>query len=114
MNVMDLSVPPVVLADASLSTDRPVTITLGLDGSGRVDIVAGGYEDWVRQRFETHLSAAKTGGGTRQAPKGEGKPQSEPPSSGRKLSYKDQRDYDRLPGEIERLEAEIASDEAVL
>ena len=31
-----------------------------------------------------------------------------------KLSYKDQRDYDRLPGEIERLEAEVAADEAAL
>ena len=31
-----------------------------------------------------------------------------------KLSYKDQRDYDRLPGEIERLEAEIAATEDVL
>jgi ATP-binding cassette subfamily F protein uup len=30
------------------------------------------------------------------------------------LSYKDQRDYDRLPGEIERLEAEVAKDEAAL
>jgi ATP-binding cassette subfamily F protein uup len=30
------------------------------------------------------------------------------------LSYKDQRDYDRLPGEIERLEAEVAVDEAAL
>ena len=27
--------------------DRTVTVTLGLDGSGKVDIVAGGYEDWV-------------------------------------------------------------------
>ncbi len=31
--------------------DRTVTITLGLDGSGKVDIVAGGYEDWVRKRY---------------------------------------------------------------
>jgi ATP-binding cassette subfamily F protein uup len=30
------------------------------------------------------------------------------------LSYKDQRDYDRLPGEIERLEAAVASDETAL
>ena len=29
--------------------DRTVTITLGLDGSGKVDIVAGGYEDWEKQ-----------------------------------------------------------------
>src|SRR5438067_5393596 len=34
--------------------DRTVTITLGLDGSGKVDIVAGGYEDWVRQRYQAH------------------------------------------------------------
>ena len=30
------------------------------------------------------------------------------------MSYKDQRDYDRLPGEIERLEAEVEADEAAL
>ena len=40
---------------------------------------------------------------------------SSPPASGRgKLSYKDQRDLDRLPGEIERLEASIATDEEAL
>src|SRR5438477_7489414 len=33
--------------------DRTVTITLGLDGSGKVDIVAGGYEDWERKRQQT-------------------------------------------------------------
>jgi ATP-binding cassette subfamily F protein uup len=36
------------------------------------------------------------------------------PSPGNKLSYKDQRDYDRLPGEIERLQSEVAADEAAL
>ena len=41
---------------------------------------------------------------------------SSPPAGGRggKLSYKDQRDFDRLPSEIERLEASIAADEAAL
>src|SRR5688500_1423577 len=34
--------------------------------------------------------------------------------AGRKLSYKDQRDLDRLPAEIERLEASIAADEEAL
>jgi ATP-binding cassette subfamily F protein uup len=33
---------------------------------------------------------------------------------GNKLSYKDQRDFDRLPAEIERLEREIAADEQAL
>ncbi len=30
------------------------------------------------------------------------------------MSFKDQRDLDRLPGEIERIEHEIAADEAAL
>src|SRR3954470_16880232 len=30
--------------------DRTVTITLGLDGSGKMDVVAGGYEDWEKRR----------------------------------------------------------------
>jgi ATP-binding cassette subfamily F protein uup len=99
--------------------DRTVTITLGLDGSGKVDVVAGGYEDWVRKRYEAQRKAplpraAGAGGGqSTSAPKPT--PQS-PPVSGRggKLSYKDQRDYDRLPGEIERLEAAVASAEEAL
>ena len=93
--------------------DRTVTITLGLDGSGKVDIVAGGYEDWVRQRYEAHRSPPKGGaqGGTKAAPSDAPGPR---PSTGHKLTYKDQRDYDRLPGEIERLQAEVAADEAAL
>jgi ATP-binding cassette subfamily F protein uup len=93
--------------------DRTVTITLGLDGSGRVDIVAGGYEDWVRKRYEAHRAPAKAGaqGGARAAPSGAPGPR---PSPGNKLSYKDQRDYDRLPDEIDRLQAEVAADEQAL
>ena len=36
------------------------------------------------------------------------------PSPGNKLSYNDQRDLDRLPAEIERLEAEMAATENAL
>ena len=93
--------------------DRTVTITLGLDGSGKIDIVAGGYEDWIRKRYQDHRAPAKAGAQTRATLKEE--KASPPPSQGnRKLTYKDQRDYDRLPGEIERLEAEVAADEAAL
>jgi ATP-binding cassette subfamily F protein uup len=83
--------------------DRTVTVTLGLDGSGHVDIVAGGYEDWERQR------APK-----REARKAGAKAAPEAPKTVRKLSYKDQRDLDLLPKEIEKLEAEIVRDEALL
>ena len=40
--------------------DRTVTITLGQDGSGKVDIVAGGYEDWEKRRI---LNSSPSGGG---------------------------------------------------
>jgi len=88
--------------------DRTVTITLGLDGSGKVDVVAGGYEDWVRKRYQDHRKQAPAKAETRadSAPK--------PKAAASKLTYKDQRDYDRLPGEIERLEASIAADEQIL
>jgi ATP-binding cassette subfamily F protein uup len=99
---------------SSRTTAGPrVTVTLGLDGSGKIDVIAGGYEDWVRKRYQEVRAPAKAGAQTREALK---KEDSGPlPSQGnRKLSYKDQRDYDRLPGEIERLEAEVAADEAAL
>ena len=88
--------------------DRTVTITLGLDGSGKVDIVAGGYEDWDKRR--TPRPEPK-----RAAPKAEASAAPPAPAPTRvKLSYKDQRDYDLLPGRIEALDAAIERDEAAL
>jgi ATP-binding cassette subfamily F protein uup len=84
--------------------DRTVTVTLGLDGSGKVDVVAGGYADWEAQRtqrIEPRKAAAKAAA---EAPK----------AKATKLSYKDQRDYDLLPRRIEEIEAQIARDEAAL
>jgi ATP-binding cassette subfamily F protein uup len=86
--------------------DRTVTITLGLDGSGKVDIVAGGYEEWVRQRRQASVSA-KASTPAKAAPAAAPKAQT-------KLTYKDQRDYDRLPARIEELEAQIERDERAL
>mgnify|MGYP000845994865 CR=1 FL=1 len=39
--------------------DRTVTLTLGLSGSGKVDIVAGGYADWEKQRSAPKAAPAK-------------------------------------------------------
>lgn len=88
--------------------DKTVTLTLGLDGSGRVDIVAGGYEDWERKRGAKPELAAKRTAETAVA----AIPQNE--RSNKKLSYKDQRDYDLLPARIEEIEAAIVRDEAAL
>jgi ATP-binding cassette subfamily F protein uup len=86
--------------------DRTVTLTLGLDGSGTVDVVAGGYADWDarrKRRPETKKAVAKHA-----AAQAAEKPKAA------KLSYKDQRDYDLLPKRIEEIEAAIARDEAAL
>jgi len=83
--------------------DRTVTITLGLDGSGTVDVVAGGYEDWERRRKP--VASGKKAAGKVVAP---------PPAPRAKLTYKDQRDYDQLPKRIEALDAAIARDTAAL
>ncbi|MDE2562508.1 MAG: ABC-F family ATP-binding cassette domain-containing protein [Sphingomonadales bacterium] len=86
--------------------DRTVTITLGLDGSGKVDVVAGGYADWEARR-QKRIAPVKT------AKPAEAAPPPPPPRKG-KLSYKDQRDYDLLPARIEELDAAIARDEEAL
>jgi ATP-binding cassette subfamily F protein uup len=88
--------------------DRTVTVTLGLDGSGTVDIVAGGYEDWEAKR--TKRAPAKRPEKAEAAPA----PRSPPKSRPTKLSYKDQRDYELLPAQIEALDAAIAAEETVL
>lgn len=84
--------------------DKTVTVTLGLDGSGKVDVVAGGYADWERQR--TAQTAAR-----KAAPKAVAV---EAAKARVKLTYKDQRDYDLLPRRIEEIESAIARDEEAL
>ena len=90
--------------------DKTVTVTLGLDGSGKVDVVAGGYEDWTRKRRETKAARAPA----KAAPARASAPAAGSATPGRKLSYKDQRDFDRLPGEVARIDGEIAALEAML
>ncbi|HVF95646.1 MAG TPA: ATP-binding cassette domain-containing protein, partial [Sphingomonas sp.] len=85
--------------------DRTVTITLGLDGSGTVDVVAGGYEDWERQRkprTETKRAPAKVAAAV------------PAPAAKVKLTYKDQRDYELLPKRIEELDTLIVRHEAAM
>ena len=85
--------------------DRTVTVTLGLDGSGKVDVIVGGYADWIAKRDP------------RKAVKIEKKAAAAPPPPkpvSAKLSYKDQRDLELLPKRVEELEAAIARDEEML
>ena len=89
--------------------DRTVTITLGLDGSGTVDVVAGGYEDWERRRKAKAPTKRGSIAKNAVAPVA-----ASAPGAKVKLTYKDQRDYDLLPKRIEALDAAIARDQALL
>jgi ABC transport system ATP-binding/permease protein len=89
--------------------DRTVTVTLGLDGSGKVDVVAGGYEDWEKQRSQRNAAAKAVRRDAEPA-----SPAAPPPPRKSKLTYKDQRDFELLPARIEELLAQIARDEAEL
>jgi ABC transport system ATP-binding/permease protein len=87
--------------------DRTVTLTLGLDGSGKVDIIAGGYADWEakRDRRDRPETPSKNDKSTVISPP------ASPTKRSAKLSYKDQRDYDLLPARIEAIDTEIAAAE---
>jgi ATP-binding cassette subfamily F protein uup len=77
--------------------DNVVTQTIAAEGDGKWKEYAGGYSDWLRQR-PTKAAAAV-------APSQAGTP-SPPEKKKAKLSYKETRELEALPKEIETLEAE--------
>ena len=88
--------------------DRTTTMTIGLDGSGRADVVAGGYRE-LEQLWQERVAKAKKAAPAKAAPS-----PAAPSGPAKKLSFKDQHDLDRLPGEIAKIEAEISTAEAKL
>ena len=85
--------------------DNVVTSTIVFEENGRIQEYVGGYSDWVRQGkrlavtdnpYEAEERKRRAAERRRQRP-------------ATKLSYKDQRELDALPAEIEELEAAIAA-----
>ncbi len=84
--------------------DHVVTSTYVFEGDGRVQEYVGGYEDWRRQRAARPEET--TGVATpADAPAAPPEPD-RAPAAGRKLSYNEQREFERLPAAIEALEDE--------
>ena len=85
--------------------DAVVTATLVLEGDGRVGDFVGGYSDWERQR-SAHVATTVA---TKSDATSKSAMAADAPNAGkRKLSYKEQRELDGLPGRIETLEKSIA------
>jgi ATP-binding cassette subfamily F protein uup len=75
-----------------------VTSTLVFDGSGTIEQYIGGYDDWLRQRKTEQKVKVATP-----------KVQVKSTAASNKLSYKDQRELDGLPAQIEQLEIQISA-----
>ncbi len=82
--------------------DSVVTSTFVFEGEGRVQEYVGGYEDWVRQRTDSS-PPQRTQRTTRTRT---ASPVVEISRQPKKRSYKEQRELDALPAQIEALEAE--------
>jgi ATP-binding cassette subfamily F protein uup len=85
-----------------------VTQTIAYEGVGRWREYAGGYQDWAdyqakRRAGDADVAPVKQVSASAAQTENQPKTRSD---GARKLSYKDQRELDALPGRIEALEAE--------
>ncbi|MBU0498933.1 MAG: ATP-binding cassette domain-containing protein [Gammaproteobacteria bacterium] len=88
--------------------DNVVTSSLVFEGDGRVGDYVGGYSEWLRQRKGPEPAPRPK---TERGP-AEPEPAKEQPR--KKLSYKDQRELETLPGRIEALERRLLELQAAL
>jgi ATP-binding cassette subfamily F protein uup len=85
--------------------DNVVTSTIVFEDDGSVREYVGGYSDWLRQGHDLAVTDNPFEIEDRKRIAAAKRAQKKPT----KLSYKDQRELDALPGEIEAIEASIAS-----
>ena len=86
--------------------NRVATTTVAMEGDGSATVYAGGWSDYVAQRGEAPDFAPKPEAPkTRSAAPDAGPPKGAPKGG---LSFTERHRLDALPGEIARLEAEIA------
>jgi ATP-binding cassette subfamily F protein uup len=85
--------------------DNVVTSTVVFEDDGRIQQYVGGYSDWLRQG--KHLAEADNPFEVEERKKEAAERRKQRNKT--KLSYNDQRELDRLPEEIETLEASIAT-----
>ena len=89
--------------------DNVVTSTLVLEGGGRVGEYVGGYTDWLRQRAVPVSPSSSAKSAPPRAAQLPATAAAAPVAAAkRKLSYKETRELETLPQQIEKLEARIA------
>jgi len=88
--------------------DRIASTTIAMEGNGRCTVYAGGYSDMLVQRGEGVVPKTAP---RRSVEKSE-KPR--PATTSRKLTFRQENQLRELPGELERLAADIARLEQLL
>ncbi|WP_212388056.1 ATP-binding cassette domain-containing protein [Acinetobacter junii] len=87
--------------------DNVVTSTWVFDGKGNIDEYIGGYQDYLEQRPDQKVVDQKSDEKKAQAKAEAAALAAATPTPKKvKLSYKDQRELEQLPAEIEKLETE--------
>ena len=87
--------------------DNVVTSSLVMEGGGKVGEYAGGYSDWLVQRPQIDTSPKKAKKSESEKSRRSDSKAKDPSAGGkRKLTYKEKRDLEELPGRIESLEQE--------
>ena len=90
--------------------DNVVTSTIVFEQDGRIQEYVGGYSDWARRGHSLAVTDDPVEQKKRKREAAENRRQ----RKANKLTYKDQRELDALPGEIERLEAKITAMQAII
>jgi ATP-binding cassette subfamily F protein uup len=84
--------------------DNVVTQVIAFEGDGKLQEYVGGYEDWVRvQKFQAGQAANKSAAST---PPKVAAAAVEKPKAGTKLNFKENRELEELPKQVELLEQE--------
>lgn len=102
--LVDYAGTVLVVSHDRVFLNNVVSSTLVFEGEGRVNEYVGGYDDWLRQRAAPAVAAKPVVASAAPA-----KTAAPPAAKTKKLSYKDQRELETLPGHIEALEQEQAT-----
>jgi len=80
--------------------NQVVTGIFAFEGNGHIGEYVGGYDDWLRQRPKSVASAPAAVTSAKNTAAAEKSPKKS------KMSYKEQRELEQLPGQIEAMESE--------
>ena len=110
--VMDYQGTVLLVSHDREFVNNVVTSTLVFEGDGQVNEYVGGYDDWLKYR--TDQQAIEDSKDSKSAVSGTQKNtastvKADTVSAAKKLSYKDQRELDALPAQIETFEEKISS-----